>query len=238
MFRAIHALVALACSLLLQGGTSVAETVPPPQDNSVSPSEVVSPAMAEARANKDRAKTAPSFTKEPDYERPETAKLAGEFGEVILSGIIGADGKFIEPRIAVSSRSASIDAAALASVPSMTFEPARDADGAPLSTPAHLPLEYSQVNFHGPEGLAHYRCDQFVRDYDWWYRTWPAEHQDRVFKTLRGFAAVADMRSGKSPTNFVAEWKSAIDACRKSPNRMMLEMLNPHGALFRGMVRP
>jgi TonB family protein len=199
--------------------------------------EVESSAMAVARANKDRARIAPSFIEEPNYSRPETAKQAGEFGEVVLSGIIAADGKFHEPKIAVSSRSASIDAAALSSVPSMVFEPARDESGEALSIPANLPLEYSHVKFHGPEGLAQYRCDQFVRDYDWWYRTWPAEHQDRVFKTLRGYAVVADMRSGQSGTDFDTEWRSAIEACRKAPKKMMLDMLKPHGALFRGMVR-
>jgi TonB family protein len=192
--------------------------------------------MAAAVANKARAKTAPSFIRQPDYIRPETAKSSGEFGEVVLSGIIQKDGKFAEPRVKVSSRSPLIDAAALASVDAMLFEPARDADGNALSIPANLPLEYSQVAFHGPAGLTQYRCDQFVRDYDWWYRTWPANQHDRVFKTLRGFAVIADMRTGKS-ADFDAEWKSAIASCRTSPSKMMLDQLKLHGALFRGMVR-
>jgi len=192
--------------------------------------------MADALANQARATTAPTYIRQPDYTRPEAAKSAGEFGEVVLSGIIRQDGKFAEPRVKVSSRSALIDAAALASVDAMLFEPAHDADGKALSIPANLPLEFSQVDFHGPAGLAYYRCDQFVRDYDWWYRTWPADQQDRVFKTLRGFAAVADMRTGKT-ADFDAEWKSAIESCRRSPSKMMLDQLKPHGALFRGMVR-
>lgn len=118
----------------------------------------------------------------------------------------------------------------------MMFEPARDAEGKALSVPANLPLEYGNVEFHGPGGLGQYRCDQFVRDYDWWYRTWPADKQDRLFKTLRGYAAIADMRSGKR-TSFDAEWKAAFETCRTSPGALMLDQLKPHGALFRGMVR-
>ena len=118
----------------------------------------------------------------------------------------------------------------------MLFDPARDADGKPLSVPAILPLEYSQVDFHGPRGLAQYQCGQFVRDYDWWYRTWPADKQDRVFKTLLGFVAVADLKSGNAG-DFGTEWKAAIEACRRSPHNLMLDQLKPHGALVRGMVQ-
>ena len=200
-------------------------------------SELVSPAMAAAIANKTRVKTVPTFKKEPDYLRSSAAITAGEFGEVVLSGIIGADGKFQEAKISVSSRSASIDAAALAAVSSMVFEPAHDADGKPISVPANLPLEYSQADFHGARGLAHYQCAQFVRDYDWSYRTWPDDKQDRIFKTLRGLVVVADMRSGKTTGDFASEWREAIESCRRNPDKLMLDMLKPHGSFIRTTIK-
>jgi TonB family protein len=196
-----------------------------------------SPAWVAANANKARAKTSPSFINEPDYVRPEAARLAGEFGEVVISGIIGEDGKVREPKIKVSSRSSSIDSAALASIPAMLFEPARDAEGNPLSIPADLALEFGHVDFRGPRGLSQYRCEQFVRDYDWWYRTWPADAQDRIFKTLRGYVALSGMQSGKPAGDFDSEWKATIEACRKSPGRLMLDMLKPDGAFIRGMLK-
>lgn len=200
-------------------------------------SGTVSPAMAAAVANKARAKAAPSFINEPDYVRPEAARLAGEFGEVIVSGVVGEDGRLREPKIEVSSRSTAVDAAALASVPSMLFKPARDVEGKPLAIPAKLSLEYGHVDFRGPRGVAQYRCDQFVRDYDWWYRTWPSGQQDRIFKTLRGYVVLAEMQSGKmSQVNFDSEWKAAIEACRSSPDKLMLDLLKPHGKFIRGMV--
>jgi TonB family protein len=215
----------------------LAALVGPDSQAATSTNQPVSSAMAAAIANKPRAKTAPSLIREPDDLRPAAAMSAGEFGEVTLSGIIGEDGKFQEAKIGVSSRSTAIDAAALAAVPTMLFEPARDADGKPLSVPANLPLEYSQTDFHGPRGLAHYQCGQFVRDYDWWYRTWPAEKQDRVFKTLRGFVVLADLKSGKTSGDFASEWKRAIESCRKSPDKLMLDMLKPHGSFIRAMVK-
>lgn len=197
--------------------------------------EITSAAMAEAIANKSRAKSPPRFIQEPSDVRPEAAAQAGEFGELMLSGIIGTDGRLHEAKITQSSRSATLDAAALAAVPTMLFEPAKDADGKPLSVPANLPLEYLATDFHGPRGLAHYQCAQFVRDYDWWFKTWPAEKQDRVYKTLRGYAVLNDLRSGKS-SDFSSEWKDAIERCRKAPDRLMLDMLKPHGNLFRAMA--
>jgi len=32
--------------------------------------------------------------------------------------------------------------------------------------------EFAQADF---DTLADYRCDQFVHDYDWWYRSWPTD---------------------------------------------------------------
>lgn len=208
----------------------------PAQAGAGSKNESVSPAMATAIANKARAKSAPDFIKEPKYVRPESAILAGEFGEVVLSGIIGEDGKFREARVLVSSRSAILDATALAAVPQMLFAPARDADGKPLSIPANLPLEYSQTDFHDQKGLLQYQCAQFVRDYDWWYRTWSTDKENRIFKTLRGFVVMADMKSNQTG-DFSSEWKQAVEACRISPHKLMLDMLKPHGSFIRTMVR-
>lgn len=191
--------------------------------------------MVAAIANKTLIKTPPHFLQEPSNIRPESAAQEGAYGELVLSGIIGADGRLHEAKVAQSSRSAILDAAALAAVPTMLFEPAKDGAGKPLSIPADLPLEYPATDFHGPRGLAQYKCAQFVRDYDWWSRTWGAEKQDRVYKTLRGFAAVNDLRSGKS-IDFATEWKEAAERCRSAPNGMMLNMLTPHGTLFRGLA--
>jgi TonB family protein len=196
------------------------------------PEQTFSSAWLAAQANRTRMKVAPSFKHEPAYVRPEDARSRGEFGTVVLSAIIGKDGRVREASVKISSRSASIDAAALASVPSMLFEPARDADGNAMDIVSRISLEYTQVDFHGPRSLAQYRCEQFVRDYDWWYRTWPADEEDRIFKTLRGVVVISEPKF--SASDFAAEWKAAIEACRAAPTASMLDMLKPHGPFIRG----
>lgn len=205
---------------------------------SVASQRAPSPAWEAASANRARVKQAPSFKIEPDAVRPEEARQRGEFGEVILIGIIGADGHVTEARVKSSSRSAIIDAAALASVPAMVFEPARDAAGQPLAIVSNMSLEYPHVGFHGKAGLRHYRCDQFVRDYDWWYRTWPADKVDRVFATVRGFVTMAYLQRRAPVPDFGAEWKAAVEACRGQPDRLMIDMLTPDGRIIRDMIRP
>jgi TonB family protein len=201
------------------------------------PAEATSPAMASATANKSQARTAPTLVRQPEWRRSDAAKDAGEFGEVVLTGLIGEDGRFSEAKVVVSSRSKDLDAAALAAASEVVFEPARDVSGKALSIPAKFAIEYPQAKFHGTDGLSQYRCAQFVRDYDWWYRTWPAEKNDRVFATLRGFVTVAELRGGNTKIDFKAEWSQAIDDCRRAPNKLMLDMLKPHGRMLREMVK-
>lgn len=229
----------------LLAGQSAAQTPgsPAPSEPGATPShaasrtEPTSAAMAEAMANRSLAKTRPSFTRQPDYRRPEAARDRGEFGEVVLSGIIGADGRFTEAQIKVSSRSSIIDDTALAAVPTFLFQPARDADGKAISVSANLPLEYPHVEFRGKDGLAEYRCAQAVRDYDWWNRTWPADKKDRVFATLRGMVVMSDLGAGRKPVDFDAEWGAAIESCRTTPDRKMLDLLHPHGSFIRDLLR-
>jgi len=222
---------------LLSMALTVQATTPPSGTDPTAgpmPAQTLSAAWVAAQANRARMKVAPSFKREPAYVRPEDARSRGEFGTVVLSAIIGEDGRVREAGVKISSRSASIDAAALASVPTMLFEPARDADGNALDIVSTISLEYTQVDFHGPRSLAQYRCDQFVHDYDWWYRTWPAGEEDRIFKTLRGIVVISESKF--SASDFAAEWKAAIEACRGAPGALMLDMMKPHGKFIRGMI--
>lgn len=202
------------------------------------PIEPMSPALTEATANKARIKTRPFLTHEPDYVRPQLAIEAGEFGEVSISGIVGEDGKLHEPKIKTSSRAASIDAAALADVPSLLFSPARDSEGKAISVPVNMSLEYGHVQFHGPNNLPRYRCEQAVRDYDWWNQTWPTGKKDRIYGTIKGMLVVQALHAGnRSGLDFDSEWKSAIEACRTQPRKLFLDFLKPHGELVRRMTK-
>ncbi|MFA5966635.1 MAG: energy transducer TonB [Sphingomonas sp.] len=202
------------------------------------PVEPMSPALTDATANKARIKTRPSLVHEPDYVRPKSAIEAGEFGEVWISGIVGEDGKLHEPKIKMSSRAASIDAAALADVQSLLFSPGRDAEGKAISVPITMSLEYGHVEFHGPNNLAQYRCDQAVKDYDWWNRTWSADKKDRIYGTVKGMVVMQALNTGnRSGLDFDSEWKAAIEACRAQPTKHMLDLLKPDGEFIRRMTK-
>lgn len=200
--------------------------------------KAVSPALAEANANKSRVKTQPTLQREPRFIRPASAIEGGEYGEVFISGILGEDGKLHEPQISISSRSQLIDEQALSDVHSFLFTPARDADGVALKIPINISLEYGHVNFRGENGLAQYRRDQAVKDADWWARTWPADKKDRIYRTIKGAITMKALRSGNvQGARFDEEWGAAIDACRKQPEMRFLELLKPDGDFVRSMTK-
>lgn len=156
----------------------------------------------------------------------------------MISGILGEDGKVYETTVKVSSRSKIIDKQALSDVPSFLFSPARDADGNALKIPINISLEYGHVDFRGSNGLAQYRCNQAVKDYDWWNRTWPTDKKDRIYGTIKGIVAMQALRAGsRESVNFDDEWRAAIESCRKEPDKRFLELLKPDGDLVRSMTK-
>jgi TonB family protein len=204
-----------------------AEPVPAP------PPATPSAAMAAALANRPRMAKPPQLKIEPDYVRPNAALQAGEYGEVSLRIIVGEDGRVSEPTVVVSSRSALIDAAAMAATAGMRFTPAQDAAGTPIALPIRVSVEFPNIT---RAGIATYRCDQFARDVDWWQRTWPADKRDRIRDTMAGLVVVYDLRNGKM-SNFRNEWLAAAEACRAEPRAFMLDKLELHGKLLRGALK-
>ncbi|RYD47726.1 MAG: TonB family protein [Sphingomonadales bacterium] len=187
-----------------------------------------SAAWTAAESNRPRVKTAPEFKYEPATDRPAEALAAGEFGEVVLVGILDVQGSLREVRIGESSKSASIDAAALAAASEMRFQPARDATGAPIAMILRVNLEYEHASFRGANAIARYRCGQAVRDYDWWARTWPGK-SDRIYATPLGFSVAAGIK------DFDSDWRNAIESCRTAPKALMLDKLQ-YGDFVKGMV--
>lgn len=218
-----------------------------PQGTAVSPS-IESPAMVAARANRARIKVSPEFKSGPDPDVPEAARAAGEFGKVTVSGIIGTDGRFSETKVVVSSRSSLLDAAALAIANATVFEPAKDAAGVALTVPAQMPVEFSNAKTLGEGGgVLRYRCGQFARDYDWWFKTWPANKHDDFYFLVLGFSTLAKARApngsidlkkfGAVNNDFDSRWKAAVEACRAAPDRLFIDVFKPEGDLLKGMAR-
>ncbi|MBR7620874.1 TonB family protein [Phenylobacterium sp. 20VBR1] len=211
-----------------------------PSEGGAAP-EPVTAAMAQA--NKARVATRPVYKSGPSPDIPEAVRATGAHGKVVVSGVIGADGRFTETKVAVSSRSSLLDAAALEQVSAMIFEPARDAEGVALSLPARTPLEFTNAKSEGKGGgVLRYGCSQFARDYDWWYATWPATEHDDFYYLVLGLSALStasasgrfDVASfGKGYEGFEPRWKAAVEACRKAPQRLFIDVFKPEGDFLR-----
>ncbi len=204
--------------------------------------------MAEAAASRTKAKTAPKFIKGPRATIPSEAKAEGAQGKVVVSGIIGIDGQFGSLSVKESSKSDWLDNAAVRVASASKFVPAKDAAGQPIAIVVNMPFEFS--NTTAPEGngvgIIRYRCDQFVRDSDWWSKTWPGRIDNfRAF--VSGYSIIArsqtesgttEERYGKAfrDDGFGARWQAAIAACRNAPDKLMVDMLEQEGEMLKSMA--
>lgn len=201
--------------------------------------------MTAARENQTRVKTRAAFKSGSIPEIPEAARAAGHFGKVRIVGIIGIDGRFSETTIATSSRSDILDTAALAAAQAAVFEPARDANGEPLAIRVVMPFEFSNAKSAGKGGGAlRYKCDQFARDYDWWFKTWPADEKDDFYYLVLGLTTTAQLHAGKldasnvraTTEGFEARWKKAVKTCQAKPDKLFLDVFKPEGDMLRRLA--
>ena len=172
----------------------------------------------------------------PDY--PDAERAAGHHGTVKISGTIGPDGRLVDAKVAMSSRAPGLDAAALAAAQGTVFRVRRDAAGQPIPQEATLPFSFD--SYHSPGkggGILRYRCDQFVKDQDWWRATWPAKQYDEFFNMILGLKAIIalgqagmDAAMIKGTINDLEQrWTKGIDACRAKPEAMFIDVFKPEG---------
>ena len=191
--------------------------------------------------------TPAKFISGPKAEFPDAARTAGEFGKVVVSGVIGPDGHLHDAKVTATSRSALLDASALAAASGATFEPAHDEHGAAIASPADLPYTFSNAKSPGKGGgVLRYRCDQFARDYAWWYKTWPAGQHEDFYLAVLGYAAMAKAQRPDGSTDFLSvaninkefetRWKAAVETCRASPDRLFIDIFQPEGEALRRLA--
>lgn len=201
------------------------------------------PEMIEARANNPRVKTPPKFLSGAEVEEtvPEEARAIGAHGTVVIKGIIDRNGNLIQAWVATSSKSALLDETALSGAQKAKFEPAKDAGGNPIATLASLPFTFENIYTPGPGGgILRYRCDQFVRDQNWWRATWPAERRDQTYLMAIGVGLMAEglnlEAARRLNRDFPKRWDAAIEACRKKPDALFVDMLKPEGKAMRAIA--
>lgn len=212
---------------------------PAGQDAPAAPVQVVpdTPEMAQARANHTRIQTPPALLSPRQPDAPAAARAAGAHGKVVVTGIIGSDGSVTQARIVTSSRSDLLDAAALDRVRAGRFAPARDADGNAIAVVGSFPFQFSNTDLPGRnfDVLLRYRCDQFVRDQDWWGATWPATARDELYTMTLGLKTIAGGFKADSG-DFSKHWADAVEACRKQPDAIFIDVLQPEGKAWRALA--
>ena len=206
------------------------------------PQPTESPALLAARANRAKMKTAPKFKSGPGPDLPEAAKASGAHGEVRISAIIGTDGHMTELKPIVSSHSPILDARALEIAAQTLFDPALDAEGKPIAVSAVLPLQFGNLRSPGKGGgVLRYRCDQFVRDQDWWKANWPADKHDEFYTMSLGIVMLqpggmnADGLKERIAA-FGTRFAGAIEACRKAPDKVAVDMMGDEGKVMRKLA--
>lgn len=216
-----------------------AQDVPAPQATTQA---AESPALVAARNNRAKMKTGPKFKSGPGPDTPAPAKAIGAHGEVRISAIIGTDGHMTEAKPILSSNSPILDARALEIAAQTVFDPALDADGKPIPVSAVLPLQFGNIRSPGKGGgVLRYRCDQFVRDQDWWKATWPADKHDEFYTMSVGILVLkpggldADGLKERLAA-FDQRFAGAIEACRKAPDKIAIDMMGEEGKIMRKLA--
>ncbi|HEX8062237.1 MAG TPA: TonB family protein, partial [Allosphingosinicella sp.] len=160
------------------------------------------PATVAAKANLTKVKTAPAMISQGIDalgSEVEALRALGHHGDVVVVGILGADGRFAEPRIGTSSRSRELDALALRAAAASLLSPARDAAGTALPVWISMPFSFKNRAFRKEGGADSYLCSEFVQDMNWWRSAWPdrpwSDHE--FYKLMLGMRMVDPLSAAR-----------------------------------------
>lgn len=188
----------------------------------------------EGQANKAKVVTRPDFINGPPADLPASEKALGHHGLVVIEGVVGSDGRMHAASVKTSSGVPTLDAIALAAAQGSTFTPAKDAAGAALPVLISMPFEFAAYR-SATGGIYQYKCDQFVRDMDWWRQANPQKpyKEHELYKILSGFRILALLRSAggdhtkvlKAINGFETKWNAAIELCRRKPTMLQKDAI-------------
>lgn len=253
MSRSIAA-VAAAAALSAAFAARAQEAPQPPTSAPVSAEAPSSGTKAEAlaafeaaKANLPLAKTRAKVLKGSPPADPAGERALGHHGKVVVQGVVGPDGRLDHALVAAGTGAPVLDALALGAARDFTYEPSRDAAGAPLPTPISLPFEFYWYKSGEPGGgLIRYSCRQFALDMDWWRATFPdlAWSKHELYVMLLGVSTMGHMAGKydisdlpKWNADFAKRWGQAIDACRANPDKRLVDVLQPEGRLSEALAK-
>lgn len=192
-----------------------------------------SSAWAVAKENLLRMQERPEFVSGPDAVLPAAERQLGHHGTAVIQGILGTDGRLSELSVKVSSNAPVLDQIALDAAKAYVFSPAKDATGAPLPVTISVPFEFAAYKT-ATGGAFEYRCEQFVRDMDWWKSVNPdrpfSDHE--LYKLYNGLVIAGLYAQGGSAArvsvDFDKLWQASLETCRKKPRMLQKDSLLQH----------
>ena len=189
---------------------------------------------AAAQGNRERMKAPPGFVNGPRAALPPSEKALGHHGTVIIEGVIDVDGRMHAARVKVGSGVAALDNIALSAAQESRFTPAKDAAGQALPVLTSMPFDlvaYKSVN----SGLFEHKCDQFVRDMDWWRIANPSKpfSEHTLYKLELGSSMLSIMQAARGDQNklrtliggFDTKWSAAMELCRVKPAMLQKDVI-------------
>ncbi|WP_284125745.1 energy transducer TonB [Parerythrobacter aestuarii] len=165
---------------------------------------------------------------------PEEAKALGHHGAVRIAGTIMPDGSIGNAEVSASSRSTILDAAALEAVKGWRYAAPFDLQGEPASYDVVFALDFGQGKDGGSylSGIETYRCEAFIKEYDWWRSAFPEADPDDydLRKMLIGaefLVAISKSGDTKGFKDRMERWNGkfakTIEGCRKRPRKLFRE---------------
>lgn len=243
--------IATAALLVTQSGADARQLLPPPP--LIAPSSADAAAAndavaTEALSNLSKVKTQTRWLSGGEVELPEAQRLAGHHGKVLVTGVLGVDGRLRWAMLKSSSGSPVLDRIAVSAALSAVFEPARDADGNPLSVPITVPQEFYAYKSREPGGgLVRYSCKQFAADMDWWRATFPDRkwRDHELYSMIVGIAVLAkgNLSAGGAAglkatlADVETRWVQTIEKCRARPEKRFADVMQPEGKAIDALSR-
>ena len=185
----------------------------------------------------------PEFVSRVEPAFGDASRAAGEHGKVVIAGKVGADGRLIDAAVFRSSRSPTLDAAALEAANASRFRPYRDEAGKPIALPVRVPFSFDNYRTPGPGGgILRYRCDQFARDESWWAANWPAREKNEFYTMMLGISALSqDMLTQVSQFKekmaaFDMRYAAARLECAARPDKLFVDVMKVEGPIARRMA--
>lgn len=185
----------------------------------------------------------PMYTTRVEPVFSDAARAAGEHGKVVIDGKIGTDGRLIDAVIFQSSRSPTLDAAAIEAATASRYRPYRDGAGQPYVLPVRVPFGFDNYRTPGPGGgILRYRCDQFARDESWWAANWPESEKNEFYTMMLGLGALSQgmltqvSQFKEKKAAFDQRYAAARIECTGQPDKLFVDVMKIEGPIARRMA--